>query len=77
MLENKDKMCKNHFKKKKWAEFDKNTYITNTPCNLAFFAWSGRLICLTFNAQVHDMITANSTIINGDIYKGKDIVIRL
>lgn len=44
------------------------TYITNSPGNGAFFTGCRCLIGLTFDAQVHNMITANSTVVDNNIY---------
>lgn len=44
------------------------TYITNSPGNGTFFAGGRCLIGLTLDAQIHNMITANSTVIDDNIY---------
>lgn len=41
--------------------------ITNAPGNGALFAGGRRLICLTFNAQVHYMISTDSAVVHNDI----------
>ena len=43
------------------------TYITYTPSYSTFFTSSRCLVGLALNTQVHDMISADSTVINDDI----------
>lgn len=43
------------------------TYIAYTPSNGTFFACCGCLICLTFDAQIHDVISTNGAIVNHDV----------
>lgn len=45
----------------------KKTYIAYTPSNGTFFACCGCLICLTFDAQIHDVISANGAVVNHNI----------
>ncbi len=41
--------------------------ITHAPGHCALFGGDGGLICLTFNAKVHDVVAANGAIIYDDI----------
>jgi len=34
--------------------------IANSPCNSTLFIGGGALICLTFNAEVHNVVSADS-----------------
>lgn len=52
-------------------EFQRETYIAYTPSNGTFFAHSRRLICLAFNTQIHNVISANSTIVHNNICLNK------
>lgn len=44
-------------------------YITNAPCYCTFLTGAGCLVRLAFDAQIHNMITANSTVVNNNIYR--------
>lgn len=44
-----------------------DSYIADAPSNSALFAGGGSLIRLALDAQVHDVITANSAVIHNDI----------
>lgn len=48
---------------------NKCTYITDTPCHCAFFASSRCLIGLAFNTKIHDMVPADGTVVNNNIWK--------
>lgn len=50
------------------------TYVANTPSNSAFLTCGAGLICLAFDAEIHDVITTNSTVVDDNIWK--DIKIR-
>ena len=39
------------------------TYVTKSPSNSTFFRNSTGLVGLTFNAKVHDVVSANSTVL--------------
>jgi len=41
--------------------------VTNTPGSSAFFTGGRDLICLAINAQVHDMVSANCTVVDDDV----------
>jgi len=41
--------------------------VTDAPCHCTFFTCSRRLVCLTLDAEIHDMISADSTVIHDDI----------
>lgn len=43
------------------------TYVAYAPRYGALFAGSGSLIGLTFDAKIHNVISANSTVVNHDI----------
>lgn len=46
-----------------------NNYIANAPSNSALLAGGRSLVRLALDAQVHDVIAANSTVIHNDIWK--------
>jgi len=50
-----------------WNTVEVESMIANTPSDGAFFACSRLLVSLAFNAQVHNMISANSASIDNDI----------
>jgi len=41
--------------------------ITDSPGYSAFLARCRSLVCLTFDTQIHDVISADSTVVNDDI----------
>jgi hypothetical protein len=41
--------------------------IADTPRDGAFFGGGGRLVGLAFDAQVHDVVTADGTVVDDDI----------
>lgn len=41
--------------------------IADTPRDRTFFAGGRCLVGLTFDAEIHDVVSANSTVINDDI----------
>ena len=43
------------------------TYITDTPGDCALLVGCGTLICLTFDAQVHDVISTDGAVVNDNI----------
>ena len=47
------------------------TYIADTPSYCTFFASGWCLIGLAFNTEVHNVVTANSTVVNNNIWNRK------
>jgi len=45
--------------------------IANPPSDGTLFIGGSALICLTFNAEVHDVISADSAIVNDDVPRPK------
>jgi len=41
--------------------------VTDSPCNGTFFAGGRSLVCLTFDAEIHDVISADGAIVDDDI----------
>lgn len=41
--------------------------IADTPCDGAFFGGGGGLVGLTFDAEVHDVVTADGAVVDDDI----------
>lgn len=41
--------------------------VADAPGHGAFFTGSGCLVCLTFDTQIHDVITADSTVVDHDV----------
>lgn len=41
--------------------------VANPPCNSALLAGGGSLICLTFDAQVHNVVSADGTVVDDDV----------
>jgi hypothetical protein len=41
--------------------------VANSPCNCTLLVCGRALICLTLDAQIHDMVTANSTVVDNNI----------
>jgi hypothetical protein len=41
--------------------------IADTPCDSAFFSGGGGLVSLAFDAQVHDVVTADGAVVNDDV----------
>jgi hypothetical protein len=49
------------------SEMLSKTYVADAPGYCAFLASSGGLVGLAFNAEVHDVVTANGAVVNNDI----------
>jgi hypothetical protein len=43
------------------------THIADTPGNSTFLVTGSRLIGLTFNAEIHNVISANGTVVNNNV----------
>lgn len=46
---------------------DRPTYVADAPRHGAFFARRRRLVGLAFDAQIHDVVTANGAVVDNDI----------
>jgi hypothetical protein len=46
---------------------ERRTYVADTPGDGALLAGGGRLVGLAFNAQVHNMVTANGAVVDDDV----------
>lgn len=51
--------------------------VANTPSNSTFFAGGGSLVCLTFYAQVHNMIAADGAVVDDNVPSPKSYSIPL
>lgn len=56
-----------------WVENVRNAVkvegmVTHSPCDVAILRTWGRLVRLTFDTGIHDMITANGTVVDNHIY---------
>lgn len=51
--------------------------VANTPSNSAFFTCGGCLICLAFDAKIHNVVSADSAIVDDDIPRPKGYCIPL
>lgn len=45
----------------------KRAYVADTPGDCAFLAGGGGLVGLAFDAEVHDVVTANGAVVDDDI----------
>lgn len=43
------------------------TYVTDAPSYSALLTGGGCLVCLTFDTQIHDVISADSAVVDDDI----------
>jgi len=41
--------------------------IANSPCDGAFFVGSSALVGLTFDTEIHDMVSADSTVVDDNV----------
>ena len=43
------------------------TYVADAPSDRTLFAGGGGLVCLTVDAQVHDVVAANGAVVDDDV----------
>lgn len=41
--------------------------IANSPSDSTFLSSGGALVCLTFNTEVHDVVSANGAVIDNNV----------